>query len=149
MEHGVLTWDSDQRKPAVQGSLRIAHCGGLHSDFDVLIQTINVVAKLLGHPIQWDTETVGCDPSLSSIPVLEQRLLHDALAEVHAWLDTPENAGEFLVIYFDDQIDLQAWVSPSSEQSSAHTLEVLQMHQQAHANGYNIVSFLSCPLPEV
>ena len=94
----------------LQGSLRIAHCGGLHSDFDVLIQSINVVAKLLGHPIQWDTETVGCDPSLSSIPVLEQRLLHDALAEVWAWLDAPENAGEFLIIYFDDQIDLQAWV---------------------------------------
>ncbi len=98
-----------------QGSLRIAHCGGLHSDFDVLIQTINVVAKLLGHPIQWDTETVGCDPSLSSIPVLEQRLLQDALSEVRAWLDTPENAQEFLVIYFDDQIDLQAWVRPLSE----------------------------------
>ncbi|KAK9841564.1 hypothetical protein WJX74_007998 [Apatococcus lobatus] len=93
----------------VQGSLRIAHCGGLHSDFDILIQSINVIAKLLGHPIQWDTETVGCDPSLSSIPVLEQRLLHDALSEVRAWLDSPENAGEFLVIYFDDQIDLQAW----------------------------------------
>ena len=75
----------------MQGSLRIAHCGGLHSDFDILIQTINVVAKLLGHPIQWDTETVGCDPSLSSIPVLEQRLLHDALAEVRSW---PVGPGE-------------------------------------------------------
>ena len=111
----------------MQGSLRIAHCGGLHSDLNILVQTINVVAKLLGHPIQWDTETVGCDPSLSSIPVLEQRFLHDALSEVRAWLDVPENAGEFLVIYFDDQIDLQAWVRPIClPQSLLSTAPVLQ-----------------------
>ena len=37
--------------------------------------------------IRWDTETLGCVPSLSSIPALEQRPLVEALAEVRAWMD--------------------------------------------------------------
>lgn len=72
---------------------------------------MNVVAKLLGHPFHWDTETVGCNPSLSSIPVMEQRTFADALSEIRAWLDQPENAHEFVVLYLDDQIDLSLWVS--------------------------------------
>ena len=38
-----------------QGNFRIAHCGGYHGNLDVLINALNVVAKLLGHPIHWDT----------------------------------------------------------------------------------------------
>ena len=37
----------------LQGDLRIAHCGGYHSDFDTLIKAINVIAKLLHLDIRW------------------------------------------------------------------------------------------------
>ena len=53
-------------------------------------------------------ETIGCEPSLSSIPVLRQRTLVDALQEVRAWLDG--HPGEFVVLYLDDQADLAQWV---------------------------------------
>lgn len=97
----------------MQGILRIAHCGGYHSVFDRLVTALNVVAKLLGHPIHWDTETVGCNPSMSSIPVTEQRSFVDALREIRSWMDLPEHAHEFLVLYLDDQIDLSLWVRPA------------------------------------
>ncbi|KAL4419285.1 hypothetical protein ABPG77_008335 [Micractinium sp. CCAP 211/92] len=94
----------------VGGILRIAHCGGLHvPQLNKLIDAINFVAKLLHRRIRWDTETLGCVPSLSSIPAYDQRLLTDALQEVKAWMDRPENALEFVILYFDDQPNLQAW----------------------------------------
>mmetsp|Transcript_11458 Transcript_11458/g.34433 ORF Transcript_11458/g.34433 Transcript_11458/m.34433 type:complete len:647 (+) Transcript_11458:108-2048(+) len=93
----------------VQGDFVIAHCGGFHSFFNTLIRAVNLVAKLLGHRIRWDTETIGCDPSLSSIPTGEQRSLDSALQEVAAWMALPENAGEFIALFFDDQSDLGDW----------------------------------------
>ena len=51
----------------MQGNFRIAHCGGYHGNLDVLINALNVVAKLLGHPIRWDT---GAGPSAASSPPL-------------------------------------------------------------------------------
>ena len=39
----------------MQGSFRIAHCGGYHGNLNLLISALNVVAKLLGHEIRWDT----------------------------------------------------------------------------------------------
>ena len=94
-----------------QGKLRIAHCGGFHAaPFNVLVRAVNLVATLLGHPIHWDTETVGCDPSLSSLPVLDQRGFADALAELAAWLGAPGNEQEFLVLFLDDQADIKSWV---------------------------------------
>ncbi|CAK0733927.1 hypothetical protein CVIRNUC_000356 [Coccomyxa viridis] len=94
----------------VEGELRIAHCGGFHAaPFNVLVKAVNLVATLLGHPIHWDTETVGCDPSLSSIPVAAQRSFADALAELAAWLVQPGNEEEFLLVFLDDQPDIQAW----------------------------------------
>lgn len=95
----------------VQGALRIAHCGGFHSVLNTLVKAVNLVAKLLRHPIHWDTETIGCNPSLSSIAVLDQRTFKDALQEIAQWLALPENADEFLVLYLDDQPDLLVWVS--------------------------------------
>lgn len=96
----------------VEGMLRIAHCGGLHVTLlNKLVQAFNLVAKLLHRPIRWDTETMGCSPSLSSIPVLEQRPVKEALQEVHDWLTAPQNADDFVMIYFDDQPDLLTWVS--------------------------------------
>lgn len=57
-----------------------------------------------------DTETIGCDPSLSSIPTNEQRTLDTALAEVAQWMAAPANSGEFVTLFFDDQTDLMEWV---------------------------------------
>ena len=94
----------------VLGSLRIAHCGGLHVDgLNKLVEALNYVARTLGYDVRWDTETVGCNPSLSSIPAASQRPLRDALAEVKAWLDEPGNEREFLIVYLDDEPDLLDW----------------------------------------
>ena len=95
----------------LQGDLRIAHCGGFHSGLDRLITAFNVLAKLLHHPIRWDSETVGCEPSLSSIPAAEQRTLLTAMQELADWLAMPQNQQEFLIVFFDDQMDLASWVS--------------------------------------
>lgn len=53
---------------------------------------------------------MGCDPSLSSIPVRDQRSFADALAEVAAWLAAPGRGREVLLVYLDDQPDLLGWV---------------------------------------
>lgn len=94
----------------VGGELRIAHCGGLHvGPLNKLISALNLVAKLLHQDIRWDTETMGCSPSLSSIPAMKQRPLNEALLEIKDWMDLTENAEEFLIVYFDDQPDLGKW----------------------------------------
>lgn len=90
--------------------LHIAHCGGFSSKLlDGFVDALNAVAKLIGSEIQWDSETIGCSPSLSSIPASEQRPLNDALEEIATWLHAPENAHEFLMIFFDDETDLLRW----------------------------------------
>ena len=94
----------------MQGDLRIAHCGGFHSNLDRLITAFNVLAKLLHHNIRWDSETIGCEPSLSSIPAAEQRTLLTAMQELADWLAMPQNQQEFLIVFFDDQMDLASWV---------------------------------------
>jgi hypothetical protein len=94
----------------VGGVLRVAHCGGLHVEaLNTLVKALNTVAKLLGHHIRWDTETMGCDPSLSSIPAFLQRTFKDALEEVKIWMDLPENEDELVVLFFDDQPNLGQW----------------------------------------
>jgi hypothetical protein len=96
----------------LQGCLRVAHCGGLHVEaLNDIVKALNVIAKLMGHHIRWDTETVGCDPSLSSIPPGVQRTLVDALTEIRSWMQLPENLDEFVIIFFDDQRNLETWVS--------------------------------------
>jgi hypothetical protein len=72
----------------IDGSLRIAHCGGLHlGALNTVVRAINLALKLLHRTIRWDTETLGCSPSLSSIPSQEQRSLTDALKEIKGWMD--------------------------------------------------------------
>jgi hypothetical protein len=94
----------------VGGVLRVAHCGGLHVEaLNTLVKALNTVAKLLGHHIRWDTETMGCDPSLSSIPSMLQRTFKDALVEIKAWMDAPVNEDELVVLFFDDQPNLGQW----------------------------------------
>ncbi|TMW64972.1 hypothetical protein Poli38472_009139 [Pythium oligandrum] len=90
--------------------LHIAHCGGFHSALlDSLISAFNKIANWLGTDIQWDSQTIGCKPSLSSIPASEQRRLDDALKEISTWLHKPENKDEFLMIFFDDENNLFRW----------------------------------------
>lgn len=90
--------------------LHIAHCGGFRSELlDGFIGALNEVAKLLGTDIQWDSETIGCKPSLSSIPASEQRPLSAALEEIAAWLHAPANKDEFLLVFFDDEPNLRKW----------------------------------------
>ena len=94
----------------VQGRLRVAHCGGLHVEaLNKIVEALNVVAKILGYNLRWDTETVGCDPSLSSIPARYQRTLKDALQEIKSWMDSSDNNEQFLIIYLDDEPDLETW----------------------------------------
>ncbi|GFR48573.1 hypothetical protein Agub_g10476, partial [Astrephomene gubernaculifera] len=95
-----------------QSDLHISHCGGFHSRrLNTLVALLSTAAALFGHPpVQWDAETLGCDPSLSSLPTRDQRSFSSALAEVADWLlDTPRHSDEFIVLYLDDQLDLQAW----------------------------------------
>ncbi|CAK4083898.1 unnamed protein product [Aphanomyces euteiches] len=94
----------------VDDELRIAHCGGFSSPLlDDLIIWFNKIAKILGVDIEWDSKTIGCMPSLSSIPAHSQRPVRDALEEVAAWLHHPDNKDEFLVVYFDDEPNLLLW----------------------------------------
>ena len=60
---------------------------------------------------------MGCDPSLSSIPVRDQRSFAGALAEVAAWLAEPQRSREVLLVYLDDQPDLLDWVRTSHRQT--------------------------------
>ncbi|GAB4815112.1 hypothetical protein N2152v2_002158 [Parachlorella kessleri] len=129
----------------VGGALRIAHCGGIHIDaLNQLIRAINLVAKLLHRHIRWDTETLGCMPSLSSIPSMEQRTLVDAMSEVKAWMDEPGNQEEFVVLFFDDQPDLTSWGVVEHLQTDIRSVFPPEMifttndhaaHEAAHGNG--------------
>eukprot|EP00892_Ulva_mutabilis_P001819 jgi/Ulvmu1/11638/UM008_0042.1 len=93
-----------------EGGLRAAHCGGLHAKaLNQFIGLLNSISKLTGNRIRWDTETIGCSPSLSSIPVRDQRLVSAVLQEIVAWLRVPANADEFLIIFFDDEKDIVKW----------------------------------------
>ncbi|CAI5701104.1 hypothetical protein KXD40_004300 [Peronospora effusa] len=92
------------------GDLHIAHCGGFKSKLlDKMIEVFNDIAKILGTGIEWDSETIGCKPSLSSIPTKEQRPLEEALSEVATWLHAPEHVDEFLMVFFDDETNLMKW----------------------------------------
>ena len=67
-------------QPSAQGSFRIAHCGGYHGNLNLLISALNVVAKLLGHEIRWDT---GKHSPPGSFVVVPSRTCHGA---VYEWL---------------------------------------------------------------
>jgi hypothetical protein len=100
----------------VLDELRLAHCGFSIPDhpIDKLIALLKEISKDLGlnYTIDWDTETIGCDPSLSSIPVRKQRSLAAGFEEISAWINdatVPGRSEEFLMLYFDDQPDLKEW----------------------------------------
>ena len=46
---------------------------------------------------------------MSSIPARDQRSFLSALREIAAWLRDPANVGEFLLIFLDDQSDLETF----------------------------------------
>eukprot|EP01026_Neomeris_dumetosa_P039188 TRINITY_DN320_c0_g1_i5.p1 TRINITY_DN320_c0_g1~~TRINITY_DN320_c0_g1_i5.p1 ORF type:complete len:478 (-),score=57.15 TRINITY_DN320_c0_g1_i5:483-1841(-) len=94
----------------VEGALRVAHCGGFHVPlFDNMIHLVNIIAKALGHPMHWDTETLGCKPSLSAIPVGDQAYFIDDLREIRDWLNSTDNQEDFIILFLDAQPDLQHW----------------------------------------
>ena len=93
------------------GELRIAHCGGVDLEkVDGLLGELNGLLEKEGlPPVDWDTETLGCDPSFSAIPARLQRSFASALQEVAAWMVLPANAAEFVLLMLDCQEDLLAW----------------------------------------
>jgi len=82
-----------------KGKIRICHAGFHLKQLDALLQFL---AKELKIEIKWDAETLGCFS-------LGYPTLNDALTEIVTWLKNPSRAKEVLIIYFDDQMDLQQW----------------------------------------
>jgi len=94
----------------VYGDLRISNCGGFKLRFiDLIVRFLNKLAKQVGWSIRWDTSTIGCVPSLSSLPASEQRTLEDSFQEIKIWLDKSENQNEFMILYLDDLPNLLEW----------------------------------------
>ena len=124
---GVRTVELDTHY--VLGELRIAHCGGANfSDVNNAVKWINNFVHDLGInlTLYWDTETIGCNPSLSAIPADLQRSLANAFEEIAAWVFDASNTvrvrycmllftgscpfkDEFTMFFFDDQADLGTW----------------------------------------
>lgn len=92
----------------VADALRIAHCGGFQSRvLTGFVVAIESVAKTYGVDINWDMATVGCEPSLSAIPVKDQRRFDSAVSEVADWVTAHPN--EFVILYLDNNEDLDDW----------------------------------------
>jgi hypothetical protein len=92
----------------VAKSLRAAHCGGFQSRvLTGLVQAIKMVAHKMDYDVDWDVATIGCSPGLSGIPVPDQKLFSDVLAEVSEWLSANER--QVIVLYLDNDRDLQEW----------------------------------------
>ena len=91
-------------------ALRIGHCGGIHiKSFDKFLKSLKNLIKRLGIKtgIKWDTETIGCNPSLSGLPAKDSPLFIDALSEVQSWIYN--HPDQILLIYLDDENDLPLW----------------------------------------
>eukprot|EP01091_Cochliopodium_minus_P013586 TRINITY_DN4406_c0_g1_i1.p1 TRINITY_DN4406_c0_g1~~TRINITY_DN4406_c0_g1_i1.p1 ORF type:complete len:489 (-),score=87.88 TRINITY_DN4406_c0_g1_i1:22-1488(-) len=99
----------------VLGELRLAHCGGVSGGkvFDAVndfLKLVDWIEKEFKLPVlHWDTNTIGCDPSASSIPAHKQRSLESGFIEITNWINLPENKNEFVLFFFDDQMDLERW----------------------------------------
>lgn len=99
--------------------LRIAHCGGLQVPaFDRMVRDLNAVLDALGlGELKWDTETVGCDPSLSGLPAKDQRSAESAVEEIAEWIYNASAAttgngsapDAFVTLFLDDNGDLVRW----------------------------------------
>jgi len=88
--------------------LTVAHCGGIHiPKLDEFIAVVNDYLEQYGVQIKWDSESIGCQPSLSGIPATDQRPLSDALEEIATWLNS--HPDEFLILYFDNEPDDGDW----------------------------------------
>lgn len=139
----------------IQGALRIAHCGGFHSSaLDEFINLLNAISKLMGSTKKlWDSETIGCSPSLSSIEAVDQRcaiivcatlkpmivnfclhlmsafsprLFKTALEEIYQWQQLDENKNQFVIIYLDTEMDLYYWVRLEDVKSVCASVETFK-----------------------
>lgn len=83
-----------------QKALRICHAGGIH--LPTVEKVIHLLEKYFNKTIHWDPETIGCFRG-------NYATLDDALQEIREWIVLPENNRELLIIYFDEQMDLERW----------------------------------------
>ncbi|GMG18147.1 unnamed protein product [Phytophthora fragariaefolia] len=85
-------------------SFRNAHCSGFGVGFvdgvvSTLLSTLESVLDASGEDstVQWDSDLVGCLPSLSGIKADEQTLLNESLTEIVTWLSS--HPDDLVVIY--------------------------------------------------
>lgn len=83
----------------VFGEVRMCHAGGAHLWW--LDDILWLVGELTGHTIDFDSAQIGCAPF--------DRPFESGIAEIAEWLARPENAGEVVVLYLDDDAELQEW----------------------------------------
>jgi len=96
-----------------KGSIKICHAGGVHfKQLDALLQFLSKELKI---EIKWDSETLGCFSQ--GYPTLR-----DALTEIVTWIKNPPRAKEVLILYFDDQLDLQQWGLVKDITSAIHDI---------------------------
>jgi len=96
-----------------KGSIKICHAGGVHfKQLDALLQFLSKELKI---EIKWDSETLGCFSQ--GYPTLR-----DALTEIVTWIKNPPRAKEVLILYFDDQLDLQRWGLVKDITSAIHDI---------------------------
>lgn len=89
-------------------SFRVAHCGGFAARvLDGAVEAINTVGQDFNFHLDWDLQTIGCEPSFSGLPAHDQRFFVDALREIRQWLD--ENPDEFIMLYLDNQPSIEEW----------------------------------------
>lgn len=86
------------------GGLRLCHAGGLHSPF--IDAVVKLASKVLGIPIDWDTETIGCF-GVASGPGPRERTFADGLADIAAGIRA--HPGFFYFVYLDLEPDLESW----------------------------------------
>mmetsp|Transcript_8051 Transcript_8051/g.25247 ORF Transcript_8051/g.25247 Transcript_8051/m.25247 type:complete len:523 (+) Transcript_8051:2-1570(+) len=89
------------------GDIRLCHAGGVH--LAVLNKLVKELSAILGVPIDWDSETLGCFGVPDELPGPHEWHMPQALVEIRTWLERAENADEVLVIMLDDQEDLLEW----------------------------------------
>jgi hypothetical protein len=81
------------------GELRLCHAGGLH--IPALDKLLHYIEQRYNVTIDWDSEQIGCTPW--------DRPFSSGLAEFTQWLFAAENADEVVVLYLDDDEELNEW----------------------------------------
>lgn len=92
----------------VNKGLLVGHCGSAPNVLvDGFLEVVNEESKKYERKLQLDRGIPGCDPNLGSILSSDFRTFDDALSEISDWLHALENAKEFLMVFLDENTDLQ------------------------------------------